>query len=138
MRIINRLLIACSIAMTFLCCIYAGPGEAYEVKEKSLSEKVDASSLVFFGTITDANYRAFGIDSNERIALVRVDTVLKGSASGVVRVRYATGSPESDLKCCRAGERYLFFMSANTLGVLESVNGPFGAYRIDDHAFAPQ
>lgn len=134
----KRFLVAFYMTVIFLCGLYVSPGEAYEVKEKSLSEKVEASSLVFFGTITDANHREYGVDSNERIALVRVDQVLKGSASGVVRVRYATGIPESDLRCCRVGERYMFFMSANTLGVLESVNGPFGAYRIDDHAFAPQ
>ena len=130
----KRSLLACYIATSILCLTYARHGEAYEVKEKSLSEKVEASSLVFFGTIIDADYREFGVESNERIALVRVDKALKGSGSGVVRVKYAIGNPESDLKCCKAGERYLFFMDANMLGVLESVNGPFGAYRIDDHA----
>jgi hypothetical protein len=112
-------------------------GLAYEVKEKSLSEKVEVSSLVFIGTITDPNYRPLSVGSHERVALVRVDKVRKGSASSTVQVRYATGSPESDLACCKVGERYLFFVSSNTLGVLESVNGRFGAYRIDDAAFAP-
>jgi hypothetical protein len=97
-------------------------GLAYEVKEKSLSEKVEVSSLVFIGTITDPNYRPLSVGSHERVALVRVDKVLKGSASSTVQVRYATGSPESDLACCKVGERYLFFVSSNTLGVLESVN----------------
>lgn len=132
----------CHIAVLCLCFVCPGMGKAFEVKEKSLEEKVSASSLVFFGTITKlergplGDYAKLGGFNNERFALVRVDKLLKGSANGLVRLRYARGIAESDLSCCIVGERYLFFVSLDTLGVAESVNGRYGVYRIDDRTAA--
>lgn len=112
MPMMKRHRLSFSFACAFLCCMHTIQGLAYEVKEKSLSEKVEVSSLVFVGTITDPNYRPLSVGSHERVALVRVDKVLKESASSTVQVRYATGSPESDLACCKVGERYLFWRAS--------------------------
>lgn len=132
----------CHVAVLCLCWLYPMMGRSFEVKEKSLEEKVAASSLVLFGTILDTDadgfgsYTHLGTSGGQRVALVRVDKVLKGSAGDTVRLVYARGIAESDLACCRVGAHYLFFLEANSLGMLESVNGRFGAYRTDNFSSA--
>jgi hypothetical protein len=67
----------------------------------------------------------------EHIAMVRIDTLLKGNAESSVALIYGTGMYENDPLCCEKGATYLFFLQRNRRGLFTSINGPRGVYRID-------
>ncbi len=99
---------------------------ANQVKELSLEEKSSRSDLVVVGRIerTDAS------GGVERVALVHVETRLKGASQGLVKVRYRSGISELDPDCCEIGGRYIFFLREGRDGVYQSVNGYFGVYKV--------
>ncbi|WP_266157713.1 hypothetical protein [Dyella silvatica] len=108
------------------------PGlSAFEVPKLSLEEKVAKSTFVFIGTVKEADYQDLRRTRSESVAQVRIDTLLKGTATGDVEVIYSNGIAESAPDCCVLGGKYLFFVAANSQGLLQSVNGPYGIYLID-------
>lgn len=104
---------------------------AFDPQKLSLEQKVSKSALVFMGTVKVRDYYDLREAANESLALVKVDLVLKGTASGSVIVIYKNGIAELDAKCCIAGGRYLFFVAPDKRGLLASVSGADGIYSID-------
>lgn len=100
---------------------------ANQLKELSLEEKSSASDLVIIGRVESIDTAT---DNRvERVAAVRIESRLKGSVQGLVKVRYRSGISEFDPDCCDLGERYVFFLRAGHDGVYQSVNGRFGVYK---------
>ncbi|MBT2117067.1 hypothetical protein KK141_09965 [Dyella sp. LX-66] len=119
------------IAALGVASIGAGSLYAFNRPTMPLNEKAARSTLVFFGTVKEANYRDLRLAGNERAALVRIDKVLKGAPGDDVQIIWTNGIAELSLDCCVAGGRYLFFVAANQRGLYESVSGADGVYRID-------
>ena len=103
---------------------------ALGIKELTLEEKSSRSDLVFIGQAASAD--AIVKSRVEQVALVRIETRLKGSAQGLVKVRYRGSISELDADCCDLGKKYIFFLRLGRDGIYESVNGRFGILRIDD------
>lgn len=117
-------------AAAFGLCLWSA-AHAFDPQKLSLDQKVSRSTFVFMGTVKIIDYHDSRAAGNESLALVGVDKILKGSATGDVVVIYRNGIPELNTKCCVAGGRYLFFTALDKRGLLASVGGADGIYRID-------
>ena len=101
------------------------------VRELSLEQKVNQSSLVLIGSVVKVRDQV-NPDGSE-YALVNVQSVLKGVGRKPVQIRvlYHSNISELDPKCCELGAVYLLFLEKLPGGGYRSVNGAFGVYRIE-------
>lgn len=131
MRTSGLIVIVAALAAMYALLTYSSGVSAFDVPKLSLEEKVAKSALVFIGTVKEADYQDQRRARNESVAQVRIETVLKGAATGDVEVIYSDGIAESSPDCCVLGGKYLFFAAPNSEGLLKSVNGPYGIYPIN-------
>jgi len=103
---------------------------ANQVKDFPLEKKVADADVVFIGTVSRINVTDQRLVGSEHLALVRVDTLLKGELGKDVEVLYGGGIYELAPRCCENNGVYLFFLRKDGRGIYETVNGPFGTYRI--------
>ncbi|TCV92080.1 hypothetical protein EC912_10872 [Luteibacter rhizovicinus] len=103
---------------------------ANQVVEHSLEKKVADADAVFIGTVRQLDYVDPREPNSSHIALVHVDTPLKGEKIENVSVSYDNGIAEFAPLCCENGRIYVFFLKRTPSGVYESVNGPYGIYQV--------
>jgi hypothetical protein len=95
-----------------------------------LEKKVADADIVFIGTVSQINVPDTRLIGSEHLALVHVDTILKGEPGKDVNILYGGGIYELAPLCCEANEIYLFFLRKDGRGIYETVSGPFGTYKI--------
>ncbi len=123
---IFRRRVVISTALLLGTCAFAN-----QLLEKSLDEKVRASSVVLIGTVMEIQSRTEEIGEVE-YAIVQVEEILKGKAPKSVRVLTKGGIAEQ-YGYGRVGRRYVFFlgMPAKSSDYYYLVNGRFGMVPAD-------
>jgi len=119
-----------TIALTLGVAWFEPIANANEVPNTPLEQKVHEADLVGIGKVVDVNVndpRRIGL---EHIAIVEIDTLLKGDPRKSVALVYGTGVYELDPQCCVKGATYLFFLRRDHRGLLLSIDGPKGVYQI--------
>jgi hypothetical protein len=117
-----------SLTLALLSVLWPGIAESNQAREMTLSRKVDGSDIVLIA-------RVVTIDDGDclhmyRCAKLSVSTVLKGDVPRVFSVLFDGPIAEADPLCCAAGQTYLFFLKKAKGSYFQSVNGPFGIYRV--------
>ncbi|MGH8081688.1 MAG: hypothetical protein ACREP7_14020 [Lysobacter sp.] len=108
--------------------LFAGQAMANSYPQADLESKVANSDWVAIAEVASVSSVACG--GPTRCATLRARDVLKGEAKGEVVVLFGGPISESNPLCCEVGATYLFLLKKNAQGYFESVNGPFGIYKI--------
>ena len=116
----------------FAATVYLVPSAALAnaIREISLKEKVDRSSLVIIGKATGAAWNSTPELAGVEYEEISVVNVLKGSPTNTILVLIRGMIAEEDPGCCTEGANYLFFLRADGKGRYSSVNGHFGIVRV--------
>lgn len=122
----------CLMALAF--AILATDALAFRVTDFSTKEKIHLSDLVVSAVVT-SSYHAI---TNERgftgqYLTYRVVAVVKGRAKAGDSIEVLVRGSFSELNIHDAvvGGQYLLFLRRNGQDRFSSVNGPYGAYRLD-------
>lgn len=111
-----------------LACGMSHCARSLELRELSLDEKVASSEIVMIGSVKKIikNTQDFGYD----LAITVPTTVLKGTPPKEIKFAFNGSISEMHSDCCETGKSYLFFISKNTDGDYNSVNGRYGVYSL--------
>jgi len=117
-----------SLTIALLFVLWPGIAESNQTREMTLSRKVDTSDIVLIA-------RVVAVDDGKcldmyRCAKLSVSTVLKGDVPREFAVLFDGPIAEADPPCCDVGQTYLFFLKKAKGPYFQSVNGPFGVYRV--------
>src|SRR5690242_18178026 len=97
---------------------------ANAVTEQPFQLRFDNATLVVIAVASSTE-----TDSNKsEYSVLKIDSVLKGSAPPTIRVLTKGSIAEFDPQCCTVGSRYLLLLQRVAGGYYVTVNGPFGAY----------
>ena len=115
----------------FAATVHLVPGAALAnaIREMSLKEKVDRSSVVIIGKATGAAWNSASGLLGDEYEEVSVVNVLKGSPPNTVLVLRKGMIAEEDPDCYTEGMNYLFFLRSDGKDRYSSVNGHFGIVR---------
>lgn len=98
---------------------------ANEVREMSLSEKVEASDQV---VIARTSQIAAHCVRKSSCATLEVLSQLKGEGGNPVTLLFNGDIAEANPQCCIVGDVYLMFLKKVDGGYYRSTNGPYGVY----------
>jgi len=126
LTIVRRMAIALTLGIAWLEPI----AKANEAPNTPLEQKVREADLVGIGKVVDVDVNDPRRTGLEHIATLEIDTMLKGEPTKSVPLVYGTGVYELDPQCCVRGMTYLFFLHRDHRGLLVSVDGPKGVYKI--------
>ncbi|RDD81734.1 hypothetical protein DVJ77_11300 [Dyella tabacisoli] len=85
MRVLSLTAIVLALIAIQTLLTYSPGISAFEVPKLSLEEKDAKSTIVFIGTMKDADYQDLRRTRNEFVAQVRIDTTLKGTTPSIPR-----------------------------------------------------
>src|SRR5262245_41531168 len=127
-QFLARCLVAVSASIASL--VYVSASLANDVREISTDEKWARSDIVVVGTVRLANVPGSpGLEHSTIEVVLR----LKGSPPNTITIISDDSVAEFSPVCCVAGASYLLFLQRGEGEVYQSINGPFGIYRVSGH-----
>ena len=119
-----RLLYVSAVSFGFIGALLSVAARANAVTEQPFQTRVDVATLVVIATASSTE----GGAGHVQYSVLKIDSVLKGSAPPTIRLVTTRFVAELNPLCCVVGSRYLLFLESTKDGSYVTVNGPFGAY----------
>jgi hypothetical protein len=100
---------------------------ANQYKEATLGQKVVSSDVMVIGQVTSTS--PSDCLASFKCATIKIIKQLKGDEASKFVVLLDGPIAEENLRCCKTGMNYLFFLKRAKAGFYVSANGPYGTYQ---------